>query len=81
MLSDDQKKARDKTYRAIQRHWKNGLTGNQIAKKLGWSKSQLDVTMTRMRATGWDLPHRHDEKRRIAAKHGKATGRKGRLWV
>ena len=55
----------------VQKLWLNGDTYGQIAKQLGWSKSQLSVQMTRMRNEGWDMPYRYDRERRAKARAGR----------
>lgn len=46
------------TNEQIVRWWADGLTGEEIAARLGWKLGALRVHMHRMRARGYDLPKR-----------------------
>jgi IS30 family transposase len=39
--------------------WNAGLTSAEIAARIGWSKSHVDVELQRLRARGFHIPYRY----------------------
>lgn len=56
-------------YDQIVEWWAEGLSLREIASRLGWTTNTLGTTMARMRAEGYDLPHRYAMRdgKRVAA--------------
>jgi IS30 family transposase len=43
----------------IETWWNAGLTSAEIAARIGWSKSHVDVELQRLRARGFHIPYRY----------------------
>lgn len=50
---------KEAVWRELQSLWAEGRSMPEIRAAFGWTHGHLSVEMTRMRAAGWDLPHRY----------------------
>lgn len=64
------RKISDETAQRVAAMWRGGMTGTQIAERLGWSKGYVRVALNRLRERGYDLPYRVSPEARAAMAAG-----------